>query len=268
MAGGRDGAAEAAELRAAGIDGPLLVLGALSPRSSTWRSRRDADVVAWREAFVARWRRRGRPRGVHVKLDTGMGRLGTRDPEATRVAARRRRARPRAGGRDDPLRDRRRGPRRLLARAARALHRRGRAAARAPPPAPRARRQQRRRAARARRRTSTSCAAASRSTAWTRSTRTRPSTASSRRWSCAPTSPRSSRARRGERRLRPPLRGRARHLAGTLPIGYGDGLRRGLTNNADVLVGGRRAAGRHGLDGQHHRRPRPTAAAAAATRRC
>jgi alanine racemase len=27
---------------------------------------------------------------------------------------------------------------------------------------------------------------------------------------------------------------------GTLPIGYGDGLRRGLTNNCDVLVGGRR----------------------------
>jgi alanine racemase len=27
---------------------------------------------------------------------------------------------------------------------------------------------------------------------------------------------------------------------GTLPIGYGDGVRRGLTNNADVLVGGRR----------------------------
>jgi alanine racemase len=27
---------------------------------------------------------------------------------------------------------------------------------------------------------------------------------------------------------------------GTLPIGYADGVRRGLTNNADVLVGGRR----------------------------
>jgi alanine racemase len=26
----------------------------------------------------------------------------------------------------------------------------------------------------------------------------------------------------------------------TLPIGYGDGVRRGLTNNADVLIGGRR----------------------------
>ena len=44
---------------------------------------------------------------------------------------------------------------------------------------------------------------------------------------------------------------------GTIPIGYGDGVRRGLTNNADVLVGGRRVplVG-HGLDGQHHGRPR------------
>jgi alanine racemase len=43
-----------------------------------------ADVVAWREQFVAAL---DRPARVHVKLDTGMGRLGTRDAEeATRVA--------------------------------------------------------------------------------------------------------------------------------------------------------------------------------------
>ena len=29
-------------------------------------------------------------------------------------------------------------------------------------------------------------------------------------------------------------------LVGVLPIGYGDGVRRGLANNADVLVGGER----------------------------
>ncbi len=28
---------------------------------------------------------------------------------------------------------------------------------------------------------------------------------------------------------------------GTIPIGYGDGYRRGLTNNAEVVIGGRRA---------------------------
>jgi alanine racemase len=32
----------------------------------------------------------------------------------------------------------------------------------------------------------------------------------------------------------------AETLVGVLPIGYGDGVRRALTNNADVLIGGRR----------------------------
>jgi alanine racemase len=42
-------------------------------------------VIAWREEFLAKLDADAR---VHVKLDTGMGRLGTRDPEeASRVAA-------------------------------------------------------------------------------------------------------------------------------------------------------------------------------------
>jgi alanine racemase len=78
-------AAEAAELRAAGIDGPVLVMGALSGEEIPVAVAAGADVVAWREEFVAAL---GGAVGVHVKLDTGMGRLGTRDPEeATRVAA-------------------------------------------------------------------------------------------------------------------------------------------------------------------------------------
>jgi alanine racemase len=76
---------EAAELRAAGLDGRLLVMGALSPEELPIALEADADVVAWREDFVAQLPRDAR---VHVKLDTGMGRLGTRDPdEASRVAA-------------------------------------------------------------------------------------------------------------------------------------------------------------------------------------
>ena len=66
------------------MDGPVLVMGALSPEELELALAARADVLAWREAFVA-----GLPPGtrVHVKLDTGMGRLGTRDPaEATRVA--------------------------------------------------------------------------------------------------------------------------------------------------------------------------------------
>jgi alanine racemase len=75
---------EAADLRAAGIEGPLLVMGALSPEELAVAVAAGADVVAWSEEFV---RRLPESVGVHVKLDTGMGRLGTRDPEqATRVA--------------------------------------------------------------------------------------------------------------------------------------------------------------------------------------
>ena len=57
----------------------------------------------------------------------------------------------------------------------------------------------------------------------------------------------------------------------TIPIGYGDGVRRALTNNGDVLIGGRALpARRHGVDGQRHRRSRPRRRRrdAAATRSC
>jgi alanine racemase len=92
-------AGEVADLRAAGIGGPILVMGALSPEELDVALLAGADVVAWREAFVGAVARRaealrgaaatapGADVGVHVKLDTGMGRLGTRDPlEATAVA--------------------------------------------------------------------------------------------------------------------------------------------------------------------------------------
>src|SRR5919197_2226256 len=45
-------AGEAAELREAGIGGPLLVMGALSPEELAVALGAGADVVAWREAFV------------------------------------------------------------------------------------------------------------------------------------------------------------------------------------------------------------------------
>ncbi len=83
-------AEEAAELRAGGIEGPLLVMGALSDAELTVALRARADIVVWREERVAALERHpdGEGAGVHVKLDTGMGRLGTRDPaEAARVAA-------------------------------------------------------------------------------------------------------------------------------------------------------------------------------------
>jgi alanine racemase len=64
------------------------VMGALSPEELPVALEARADVVAWHEPFVARVAASGGPARVHVKLDTGMGRLGTRDPEeARRVAA-------------------------------------------------------------------------------------------------------------------------------------------------------------------------------------
>lgn len=71
---------EAMELRQAGIDGPLLVLGALSGDELPLALEAAADVVAWTSEFVEGVERAaaGRPVGVHVKLDTGMGRFGTR----------------------------------------------------------------------------------------------------------------------------------------------------------------------------------------------
>ena len=79
-------AREAAELRARGVAVRILVMGALSPEELELAVQAVADVVAWREDFARRLS--GTGLGVHVKLDTGMGRLGTRDPaEASRVAA-------------------------------------------------------------------------------------------------------------------------------------------------------------------------------------
>jgi alanine racemase len=76
-------AAEAAELRAGGIGAPLLVMGALTGDELRTAIEAGADVVAWTEEVAG-----AAPR-VHVKLDTGMSRLGTKDRElALRLAAR------------------------------------------------------------------------------------------------------------------------------------------------------------------------------------
>ena len=77
-------AAEAIELRAAGFEVPVLVQGALTRNEARAAIEAGADVVAWREGFaraVAADAGAAATRaGVHVKLDTGMGRLGTADP--------------------------------------------------------------------------------------------------------------------------------------------------------------------------------------------
>jgi alanine racemase len=72
---------EAGELRAAGIEAPLLVMGAVSAQELEIALAVDAELVAWDPAFVDEIRRatRSGPVRLHVKFDTGMGRLGTRD---------------------------------------------------------------------------------------------------------------------------------------------------------------------------------------------
>jgi alanine racemase len=83
-------ATEAAELRRDGVGERLLVMGALTRADLELALAADADVVVWRDAFArtaAGLATAERPARLHVKLDTGMGRLGTRDPaETLRVA--------------------------------------------------------------------------------------------------------------------------------------------------------------------------------------
>ncbi len=74
-------AEEARQLRAAGIAAPILVMGALSSHELPVALAAGAEVVAWSERFVDDLAAAAmRPVRVHVKLDTGLGRLGTRDP--------------------------------------------------------------------------------------------------------------------------------------------------------------------------------------------
>jgi alanine racemase len=77
-------ASEAEEIRLHFPEVPLLVMGALTPDELRTALTARADVAVWREGFrdlcsriAADMERMVR---VHVKLDSGMGRLGERDP--------------------------------------------------------------------------------------------------------------------------------------------------------------------------------------------
>jgi len=84
-------AQEAAALRAAGIEGPILVMGALTADELELALGARADVVAWEPGFLdaVAALKPVAPARIHVKLDTGMGRLGTRDPDVATALAER-----------------------------------------------------------------------------------------------------------------------------------------------------------------------------------
>jgi alanine racemase len=71
---------------------PLLTMGALTEEELDAALAAGSEVALWHERFralaAARARAQGRPARVHVKLDSGMGRLGNRDPDAVVAIAR------------------------------------------------------------------------------------------------------------------------------------------------------------------------------------
>ena len=73
---------EGVELRKAGITAPILVLGATSFEEAILASKKDITVTVCNAAMVNTAQRAadatGKPVKVHLKLDTGMGRIGAR----------------------------------------------------------------------------------------------------------------------------------------------------------------------------------------------
>jgi alanine racemase len=71
---------------------PLLTLGALTREEVDMTLAAGSEVAVWGEPFrallAARARAMGRPARVHVKHDSGMGRLGTFDPDEVLALAR------------------------------------------------------------------------------------------------------------------------------------------------------------------------------------
>lgn len=83
---------EAVLVRSVAPEIPLLVLGALAPGEIEMAISAGADVAAWEQGFITALADQaaaaGLVVGVHVKYDTGMGRLGSTDPDEVLELAR------------------------------------------------------------------------------------------------------------------------------------------------------------------------------------
>lgn len=77
--------AEAQQLRAAGLTLPVLVFGPMTGPELYCAVAAEAQVVAWSRGFAQAARKAGAL--VHVKFDSGMGRLGVNEEEALALAA-------------------------------------------------------------------------------------------------------------------------------------------------------------------------------------
>lgn len=84
-------AGEAALLRAAGLTGRLLAMGSLTRAETATALAADADIVVWEPEFARALAERvgegGPPARIHVKVDSGMGRLGAIDLAQARAVA-------------------------------------------------------------------------------------------------------------------------------------------------------------------------------------
>lgn len=76
--------AEAAQIGRRFPEAPLLTMGALGADDLDAALAAGSEIALWRDGFrelaAARGRALGRPVRVHIKFDSGMGRLGTPDP--------------------------------------------------------------------------------------------------------------------------------------------------------------------------------------------